>query len=269
MFNPSFMPSQEPRSGATSIESLSDQLAMAGRTLVFCDDTDIVDQPVPTLQPDLRILVAIQVPSENYAALDAAMMAALDHFGVTEFHATDMATGNRAWKGRSKEERASALAFVAEQLSTHAKRVGGVWLPKGQWPQIKKDAEKLGNVGVGFKHGLRRVLVRSVVERLAAGTRPAMLWLDQDSPLAKPKVERWPEATFLVGGGPVAAPSQLVRGLQLADLAVWSVQRYQLKRAGFDKATATEFDELAMNVVAAFPAGFDDLRGDAHGDWAP
>lgn len=260
---------QEPSRGSASVKALTDQLAVAGRTLVFCDDTDIAEQPITTLRPDLRILVAVQVPSEHYAALDAAMTAALDQYGVAEFHATDIATGNRAWKGRSEEERAAALAFVAEQLSEHAGRVGAVWLPKGQYPQIRKDAEQIGKVGVGFKHGLRRVLVRSVVERLAAGTRPAMLWIDQDSPLPESKVEHWPEATFLVGGGPVVAPSHMVRGLQLADLAIWSVQRYQTKRAGFDDGTATAIDKVARNVVAGFPTGFDDLRGDAHADWAP
>ncbi len=221
------------------------------------------------MRPDLRILVAVQVASENYAALDTAMTAALDQYGVAEFHATDIASGNRAWKGRSEEERAAALAFIAEQLSIHAGRVGAVWLPKGQYTQIRKDAQKIGKVGVGFKYGLRRVLVRSVVERLAAGTRPAMLWLDQDNPLAEPKVEHWSEATFLVGGGPVVAPSHLVRGLQLADLAIWSVQRFQTKRAGFDDGTATAIDTVARDVVARFPTGFDDLRGDAHADWAP
>ena len=220
------------------------------------------------MRPDLRILVAVQVASENYAALDAAMTAALDQYGVAEFHATDIATGNRAWKRRSEEQRATALAFVAEQLSIHAARIGAVWLPKGQYPKIRKDAEKIGRVGVGFKHGLRRALVRSVVERLAAGTRSAMLWLDQDNPLAGPKVEHWPEATFLVGGGPIVAPSHMVRGLQLADLAIWSVQRFQVMRAGFDDGTATAIDKVAQDVVAGFPTGVDDLRGDAHADWA-
>ncbi len=96
-----------------------------------------------------------------------------------------------------------------------------------------------------------------------------MLWLDQDSPFPELKVESWPEATFLVGGGLVAVTSYLVRGLQLADLAIRSVQRFQTERAGIDDGTATEFDKVARNVVAAFPTGLDDLRGDAHRDWAP
>lgn len=259
---------QTPGGCAGIVPPLVNELAVPGRTLVFCDDTDIAQQPVETLQPDLRILVAVQMRSESYAAMDVALTAALDEFGVGEFHATDIATGNGAWKGRTEEERVSALNVVAGQLATHAARVGAVWLPKGQYPQIRKDAEKLGKVGVGFKHGLRRVLVRSVVERLAAGSRPCMLWLDQDSALAGPKVEPWPEATFLVGGGPVVSPSHMVRGLQLADLAIWSVQRFQTKRAGFDDGSATEIDKVARNVLASFPTGLDDLRGDGHEDWA-
>lgn len=90
MPNPTPAWDQQFVGGAASIMELTDQLAMDGRTLVFCDDTDVAEQPVATLQPDLRILVAVQVLSENYATLDAAMVAALDQYGVPEFHATDM-----------------------------------------------------------------------------------------------------------------------------------------------------------------------------------
>lgn len=248
---------------------LTGQLSVPGRTLIFCDDTEIAGQPIATLEPDLRILAAVQIPSEGYATLDSAMTTALQSYGVGEFHATDIATGNGVWKGRPDEERVAALRFVAEQLATHATRIGAMWLPKGQFPELKKGAEKLGKVGGGFKQGLKRALVRSVVSRLATGSRPAMLWLDQDSPITAPKVEHWPEAKFLIGGGPVASPSHLVRGLQLADLAVWSVQRFMLKRAGFEDETVTTIDDVACEVVASFPTGIDDLRGDKHGDWAP
>lgn len=249
--------------------ALSSPLHAPGTTLVFCDDTDIQGQPIPKMRPDLRILAAVQMRSESYGALEAEMATARTMYGVSEFHATDIATSNRAWTGRSEEERLEAMTFVAERLAEHGTRVAAVWLPKGEYPKVKKDAEKLGPVSAGFKHALKRALVRSVVERLANGTRPAMLWLDQDKPGAAPKVEKWPDATFLTGGGPIVAPSHLVGGLQLADLAVWSIQRFMTKRAGFDDDSATVFDEVAMTVVAGFPTGIDDLRGDDHADWAP
>ena len=248
---------------------LAEQLLVPGRTLVFCDDTDLPGQPLATLQPDLRILVAVQMPSDDYAELSTSIAAALERHEVDKFHATDIATGNRSWLGRAEVERVEAMSFLADQLGAHAARIGAVWLPKGQFSEIKKGAEQLGKVGVGFKHGLRRVLVRSVVSRLAYGSKPAMLWLDQDRPVAAPQVEHWPEATFLVGGGPVVSPSHLTHGLQLADLAAWSVQRFMVKRAGFDDGTATPIDDLAMRVVASFPNGLEDLRGDRHPDWAP
>lgn len=249
---------------------LANELFVPGRTLVFCDDTDIAGQPVEALKPDLRILVAVQMESDGYAALDAAITAALAENGVSEFHATDIATGNGEWRGRDKAERTAALAFLAEQLAEHARRVGGVWLPKGHYAGIRVEAEKRGKVGAGFKTGLKRVLVRSIVERLANGTRSASLWLDQDAPLAVPQVEHWPEAAFLIAGGPVVAPSHLVSGLQVADLATWSVQRFMTKRAGYDDGSANEFDDIAAAVLAVFPTGLDDLRGNAFAeDWAP
>lgn len=82
--------------------------------------------------------------------------------------------------------------------------------------------------------------------------------INQDSPLAAPKVEHRPEATFIFSCGPVMATSHLVCALQVADLVVWSVQRYLIRRANMDNGTATEIEMLARNVVAAFAIGFDD-----------
>lgn len=253
----------------TAPTSLSDELLVPGRTLVFCDDTEICGQPTTALRPDLRILVAVQIASDCYPVIDQAISAALKQLGVSEFHATDIASGNGGWAGHSEEDRVSALTFIADQLEASATRMGAMWLPKAQFPSLKAKAQELGEVGVGYKHGLKRAFVRSIISRLAIGTRPAMLWLDQDTPLTAPKRENWPEGDFLIGGGPIAAPSHLVRGLQLADLAAWSIQRFLTKRAGFDDGTASAFDAVAASVVAGFPSGLEDLRGEGSGDWAP
>ena len=246
------------------------ELFRVGITLVFCDDSDIAEQPVPSLRPDLRVLVAVQITSDSYRSLNEAIASALTRFNVHEFHATDIATGNGAWKERSENIRLEALRHLADLFSQYALRVGAVWLPKQQYPTLRQSAKRFGRVNAGFKQGLKRVLVRGLAERLAAGTRPAMLWLDQDKPICEAKVEDWPEARFLVGGGPIVAPSHSVSGLQVADLAAWSVQRYLVRRNRFDNDSASDFDHIALEVVAGFPGGLDDLRGDDYlYDWAP
>ena len=72
---------------ATDAKALLDALTVPARTLVFCDDTDIAGQPVPWLQPDLRILVAVEMSSETYGAAAAKLEARLAGLGMPEFHA--------------------------------------------------------------------------------------------------------------------------------------------------------------------------------------
>jgi hypothetical protein len=252
------------------LEDLQNMLRVPGQTLIFCDDTDIQKRPVRTLEPDLRILVALQIDSAKYPAIEAALFAKLKDTGVSEFHATDIATGNGPWSGCSMERREAVLQFLANIVAADVSRVGAVWLPQHQFPELKSRAELLGKVSVGFRHGLKRVFVRSIVEGLALGSKPAMLVMDQDKAISSPQLEIWPEATFLIGGGPIAAPSHLVPGLQLADLVAWSVHRFLTKRAAFDYGTATPIERVAMRVVAAIPGGLQNLlKRDTVSDWAP
>jgi hypothetical protein len=234
-----------------SAKQLLANLAEPGRTLVFCDDTDIAPQPVPWLQPDLRILVAVEMSSEAYAAAVVALEARLASLGMPEFHAAEIANpnGKSPWKAISAEDRASALHFLAGILTGSGARVHQAHVPKAQFDQLKAQAQLVGKVGVGFKMGLKRVFLRCLLDHLATAGGEAIAVLDQDKPLAQPVVEHWPEAAFLVGGGPVAARSTDVPGLQLADMAAWSINRMLCRRPCFDDGTATDFDRAALELV--------------------
>lgn len=226
-------------------------LTEPGRTLVFCDDTDIAPQPVPWLQPELRILVAVEISSEAYTVAAAELAARLAILGMPEFHATEIANpgGKSPWKAVSSDERASALHFLADVLNASGARVHQAHVPKAQFAEVKAEAELTGKVGVGFKMGLKRVFLRCLFDHLAAAGGEAIVVLDQDKPLAKPVVEHWPEAAFLVGGGPIAARSIDVPGLQLADMAAWSINRMLCRRPCFDDGSATDIDRAALELV--------------------
>ncbi len=233
---------------------LKDALLAPDRVLVFCDDTEIAGQPVETLNPDLRILVAVQLESDHYASVSAEMSAWLFEAGVTEFHATDIVSGKGQWKNKTITQRQAALRFVADTLTGSMVRVDGIWMPKGSYPAYKKEAEKLGSVGVGFKGGLRRVFLRCLMERLSHETRPVALVLDQDKSQSGIVIEtNWPEGGYLVGGGPITAPSHLIIGLQMADAMAWAINRFQIKRTLYDGDEHSEFDQIAMALVAMIP----------------
>jgi uncharacterized protein DUF3800 len=240
---------------------LLEGLSQPGRTLIFCDDTDIAGQPVPWLQRDLRILVAVEIESESYVSAAAEMMAHLAVLGMPEFHAADMANPNKKspWKAIDPGIRVEALHVLAGILTAAGARFYQARVPKAQFASLKALAQEDGKVGVGFKHGLKRVFLRCLFEHLAASDRPALVVIDQDKPLAEPVIEHWPEAWFLVGGGPVAASSKDVPGLQLADMAAWSINRILCRRPCFDDGSATAVDRAALEVVGNLNGGLGDL----------
>lgn len=222
--------------------------------LVFCDDTDIAQQPVASLQPDLRILVAVQLISDSYPPLASKLQSWLHENAVGEFHATDIVSGKREWGSKSKAERLVALQFIAGSFGDLLMRVDALWLPQGSYATHRKEAGKIGKVGVGFKGGLRRVFLRSLMERLAKEPLPSVLILDQDKAQEGAVVDHtWPEREFLVGGGPITSPSHLVAGLQVADTMAWAVNRYLTKRHLFDEAKQSEFDQVALELMASIP----------------
>ena len=242
------MPIDQTGSGA---KQLLENLTQPGRSLVFCDDTDIAPHPVPWLQPDLRILVAVELGSEAYAAAAADMTARLASLGMPEFHAAEIANpnGKSPWKAVTPDARASALHFLAAVFNGSGARVHQAHVPKSQFADLKAQAQLVGKVGVGFKIGLKRVFLRCLFDHLAAAGGETIVVIDQDKPLAEPVVEQWPEAVFLVGGGPIAARSIDVPGLQLADMAAWSINRMLCRRPCFDDGTATDVDRAALELV--------------------
>lgn len=238
--------------------ALLDELLVPGRRLVFCDDTDLDGKAVAALEPDIRILVAVQIGSEAYAPAAAQISAYLAGLGMPEFHSTEIAIpkSNSPWKSVPTEQRIEALAWLGTLFGTLDAKVSYARIPKAQFHELKAQAQDLGTVGVGFKSGLKRVFLRCLFEELEQADEPGMIVLDQEGITNEPTVEHWPEGKFLVGGGPIVAPSHDVPGLQLADLAAWSIGRMLRHRERFNEGVATPFDQVALEVVA----GFDGLR---------
>ena len=243
---------------------LPGELNVPGRRLVFCDDTDLDGKPVAALEPDIRILVAVEVASETYAPAATQMAAYLAGVAMLEFHATEIANpkSNSPWKSVPMGQRVEALGWLGELFATLNAKVSYTRIPKAQFHELKAQAQELGAVGVDFKTGLKRVFLRCLFEELEQAGDPSMIVLDQDGTTGEPKVEHWPEGKFLVGGGPIVAQSHDVPGLQLADLAVWSIGRMVRHRERFNEGLATPFDRVALEVVAGFD-GLCDLLGSA------
>jgi hypothetical protein len=231
-----------------------DSLTEPGQLLVFCDDTDISGSPQEWLAPNLRILCAVVMTSECYALASAEMKKKLKNLGQTEFHATEIVNPKAAapWKRVPVEERRKALQFLGDLLAKSIAKLYYAHISKGQYEQLKGVAEKYGSVSVGHKAGLKRVFLLCLFERLehlgSAGAKKVVI-LDQDKPHVAPVVENWPGGEFLCGGGPIAADSASIPGLQLADTAAFSIGRYLRKREEIAADRGNHFDIIALETI--------------------
>jgi hypothetical protein len=239
-----------------------DSLTQPGRLLAFCDDTDISDSPLSRPAPHLRILCAVVMTSERYAVASPKLKNKLKSLGQAEFHATEIVNpkASSQWKQVPIEERLKALQFLGARLVRSTTKLYYAHVSRGQYEQLREAAEKFGSVNMGYKAGLKRVFLSCLFDRLGPDGAKAIVILDQDKALVTPVVGSCDGGEFLCGGGPIAADSTSILGLQLADMAAFSIGRYLRKRAlGSNKA----FDITAIRTIAGLAGRCENLLSKA------
>ncbi len=228
-----------------------DSLFIAGKTLIFCDDTDMVEPPQPGYASNIRLLAGVVLPSEKYAEVASTMTSKLGDLGVTEFHATEIVNPNKdsSWYQISYENRIAAFGLLREFVLDAV--TGGYYLqlPADQYNALRVQAQEIGKVSVGHKHALKRVFLRALFERFAPSEKPVAIVLDQDTPLTVPRVENMNGGEFLVGGGPISASSISIPGLQLADMFAYCIARYLRKQKILQHGTGSAFDMIAAETL--------------------
>lgn len=125
----------------------------------------------------------------RYAAIVPDLVALLSALGQHEFHAKEIVSPPNApsWRKLSSGERLEAFRLIEQRLSAEPIQLCCNFVSKGQYEALKREAEKLGPVSVGYKAGLKRVFLRRLCERLAQeGTRVAIV-LDQTCRKLRPQ----------------------------------------------------------------------------------
>jgi hypothetical protein len=232
------------------------QLTDPGLTLAFCDDSGIDGSPHQDLAPDLRILCAVVMSSENYALIKGQLEGKLKMLGenLIKFHATEIVNPKKTspWSRLSETARINAWKFLQKILGETTSKLYYAFVVEGEFSKLRKEAEKQGPVNVAWKQGLKRVFLRCLFDRLSATKEKTVVLMHRDKFQASPIIEKCPEGRFLVGGGPISAESALIPGLQLADMAAFSLTRYLRKRPLIAKGSTNPFDTLAAETVAGF-----------------
>lgn len=230
-----------------------------GRTLAFCDETDITHEATTTMLPHIHLWAAWVVPSVLYGEMRDSLDGYRRERELPEFHANEIVTPGTesAWKIVSHAERIAAFAFACRLVVRPECTLRYVHIPRQQYDQIRDGLPK-GAIPKSHKSAVKKVFVDCIVDALRDAA-PATLILDKDKAGSQPTLSRVPEGGHLEGGGAVNANSASVAGLQLADVAAYAVGRYVRRRDRIITGKKDAFDELAMTAVSALNGRFTSL----------
>jgi hypothetical protein len=233
-----------------------DQIAVPGRTLALCDETDLTQAPTETMVADIHAWVAFLMRSDGYSRIAASMLAYQAQHGLPELHGNEIVNpgSKSAWLGVAPETRIAAYRFACELVAAHALEVRYVHISKGQYAEMI-DAHSGAPLPKGHKQAVKAVFKASITEHLVSRA-PAILIFDKDNNKPGPTLELIAGAAHLVGGGIVRAESHNVPGLQLADVAGCAVGRYIRRRDNIIVNAPDLFDRIAMTMVAELRGRF-------------
>jgi hypothetical protein len=226
-----------------------------GTTLAFVDDTDFHGDSVSCLAPDLRVLAAVKLDSGRYAEIEAALADRLRELGQVEFHGAEVFNPEKGsrWRDVSVSDRIAMFDLISSLVERSGASMLYGYISDGQYEQMRQDWHRQGNADFGINRNaaLKRVMLRSLQEELYAERQPAMIMIDQDR--ARSGIERdgSEDASWLVGGGVLTAPSSQVAGLQLADALSFGIGRRFRRSEQFETDTANALDYAALGPIAA------------------
>lgn len=222
-------------------------LGTPGRLLAFCDETDLTKEPTSTMVGDIYLHSAAIMPSDGYAAFASELAAALQTFGVSEFHAVDIVNNGKksVWRHREKADRLAALKTVCDALCASEGHIYYVHIPKEQHEELLAkwvDADLDPDHKIAVKTRFREL----VAELLDTAT-PAAVLADKEKNNPGLGLATIEGGGHLLGGGIILAHSHEVLGLQLADAAAYVIGRYIRRRDGM-AATLEDAGEEALGA---------------------
>jgi hypothetical protein len=228
------------------------RLTEPGQTLLFCDDTDI-DSALGFV-PNIRILCALRIRSEDYASAAPTLSNELEQLGQREFHATEVVNpGSRSsWKLVSLTDRLRVFKLVGDLISIPTTRLYYIFISKGQYEQLRSTVPGGSKITQAYKTGLKIVFLETLLDQLDDDGNQAVLVMDQDRPMPAPKIQEHARGSLLRGGGPIYAQSKDLIGLQFADMAALAVSRFARRRRILETDLLKPFDEVIVKTLAAF-----------------
>ena len=232
------------------------ELTLPGRTLAFCDETDLTNGATSTMVADIHAWVALILPSDAYPEVESMVRAYQTQHGLPELHGTEMVNpkSGTPWKAVPGNVRLDAYRFACELIAAHAIDLRYSYISKGQYTELAAGQPK-GTVPTSHKAAVKTVFRTSIVSHLA-GHAPALVVFDKDKNNPGPTLEPLPGCDHLVGGGIVRAASHDVPGVQLADVAAYAVGRYLRRRDAIIDDKPNAIDAINMTMLEGLTGRF-------------
>lgn len=242
---------------STTVESGNEILAdlsRAGRKLVFVDETGTPGKKIPVLAGDFYLFCAVILPSDRYDGVKRTLILGLQELdaGLHEFHANEIVHPgtNSVWRAVPIVKRLDALRLLADQLINNAEIVAYVYISGEQYKsEILPRIIERGHPKIDYKKALKIVFFNTLIKFMRAKSEKMAIIVDSPDPLPdEMKIQDVRDSTGVYQGGIIYSESWREEGLQLADIAAYTLNRiFHIKQRRID-GKSSQFDEVIHNL---------------------
>ncbi|MCU7835295.1 MAG: DUF3800 domain-containing protein [gamma proteobacterium symbiont of Taylorina sp.] len=246
----------------SSGEEILARLEEDGRILLFIDESGTSEKPLPELEKDFMVYCGVEFYSESYSNICKRMNDKLSSISsdVQEFHATEIVNPKKKspWYKASCEERIDSLLLLSELVDKYCTIAPYCYISKEQYNLLVAGtlAEKLTH-----KEGLKKVFFNSVLSiNRIKNKKYAVIFdsekkLDNEIKIQSVSLER----DLLYEDGIILASSITLPGLQLADYAVYILNRIHHSAHRIKTGKRNIFDEVIIESANILKPKYMDL----------
>jgi len=236
-------------------------------SVLYIDDsgTSAGALPEEVLVSDFHLMAGVLIPSANHAGVESAHECWLNDANkvagqeVDEFHATELVNpkSGTVWHGVSISDRLTLLKTAYRMLIDHAAKVLHLHIGKDQYDDAVQQARDAGCLKErrwqNPRMGLDYVFSKSIGEHVEVDDGQLVIVHDDDGK-NKPRFQPYSGLPSMVWRSGIAyLPSSDLPGLQLADLAAYSLNRVYHAKHRRNQGNISPFDEMVEVYAPQLP----------------
>jgi len=239
-----------------SVEEFAEEIAHPGRILLFIDDGGTPGKLLPNLVKNYKIYAGIIFLSDNYREFDISAKQSLDAIGanIKEFHAKEVVNppSNSPWRGLSQQVRLNTLSEWGAFLKKYSIDILHLSIGSEQYDEFgKSPLVSPGKWIENHEQGLEKVFLINMLTELRNTYKTEDIIFIQDAkanqvepvfkPCINPDLNIFKNSIFYL-------PSEMICGLQLADLAAYLLNRLHHIQNRAQSGKISAFDLMIFQI---------------------